>query len=101
VSYETHNDALERADSQRFPLASDAMDNFRAALAEIESGIEILSSQIRPDPSRIGRWRVIAFELRQRIVQEERPVISVSENCALAGDAKEGNKALSAKASTS
>jgi glycosyltransferase involved in cell wall biosynthesis len=99
VSRETLDNALEGTDSQKLPFASDPMNNFKAALADIERGIEILSSQTRPDLGRIGRWRVIAFELRQGIVQEERPVIGVSENCALADDAKEGSKALSAKAS--
>lgn len=54
------------------PKQTQAIDNFKAALEEIERGIRILSSQIRPDQGRIDSWRVIAFELRQKIVQEKK-----------------------------
>jgi hypothetical protein len=49
----------------------DEIENFAAALAEIEKGVEILSKQPHPDQERIEFWTRETIKLRERIAQEK------------------------------
>jgi glycosyltransferase involved in cell wall biosynthesis len=95
----TQNENQERTDNEKLPFAMSAVGNFKAALEEIEKGIEILSSQACPDTAQIGRWRAMAFELRQKIVQEERLSFNLPQTQTPATGVEKGSepKALAAK----